>query len=351
MTTATQILYAHVGSPAVPLAESHDGRCWICAAEMARGVRVEKWMGAQFTGQNRVRLPTATHVCEACIWAMAGKPPDTLRMTSHLWAEGEPYLTPNKGGKPAMRDFLRAHHSGRWFAAIADSGQKHIVPWCPVNPAGTRRGRVVFETVEVTLPIANGAGWGLIDKTTELLTAGATKEEIGRGDYGPRAWSLCADMIRSYEEHWARDKRGGGWFELALWLAQRDEADVAERMNREKAERAEKKAAEKTRSKAAKPQKEKPRGTTRRSGQGDVPDGDGGGAARGAKRVPARRGEPSEALGPATGQDACGPAKQHDSRGVAHDASQDAPVGSPGQLSLFGSETPGGHRPRSKRGK
>jgi hypothetical protein len=28
---------------------------------------VEKWSGASFTGQNRVRAPSSTHVCAACI--------------------------------------------------------------------------------------------------------------------------------------------------------------------------------------------------------------------------------------------------------------------------------------------
>ena len=231
----------------MPICGAASGRCWVCAAEMARGALVTKWQGASFTGQNRVRSPASTHVCEPCVWAMAGKPPDTLRMTSHLWAEAEPYLTPNKGGKPVMRAFLRAPHTGAWFAAIADTGQKHIVPWTPINPAGTKRGRVTFEDRAVTV-----GDWSAMDAAMLLLTAGATKEELLRGEYGPRAWQLCGASIDGFEREHGQRLRGSGWFELVVFLAQRDEAVVAERMDREKEARAEKKATARAREKAAK---------------------------------------------------------------------------------------------------
>ena len=105
-------------------------------------------------------------------------------------------------------------------AAIADSGKKHVIPWAPLNPAGcpAGQGRVMFEERLVML-----GDWTLVDALSGLLTAGATKDEIERGAYGPGAWTrLGAAAIRDFERTWS-GSRGGGWFALAVGLAQRDE--------------------------------------------------------------------------------------------------------------------------------
>lgn len=338
VTTASRVLWSAAGSPAVTGAVDVDGRCWVCAARMTRGLRVDKWQGSNFTGQNRVRSPASTHVCEPCVWAMAGKPPDTLRMTSHLWDEYTGWERPNKGNKPSMRAFLRREHRGEWLAAIADSGQKHIVPWTPVNPAGTRRGRVVFETEVVELP--REAGWVMVDTMALLLTLGATKEEITRGEYSARAYSLLgAEAIEKFESEWARQRRGGPWFALAIWLAQRDEAAVAARLEAEKAAKAAKKLEAKNREK------------TRRTDEGTTADGAGRGTARRARGVPQSGSKPAEALGPVDGQDARSVASVGEPGGVVHGAVEEPrPVGSQ-QLGLFESQAAGGPVAGGKRGR
>lgn len=224
----TQRIHAAMGAPAhTECAPCEPFRCWICAGASSRGMRRVSWLGVTFVGQNRVRCPESVRVCEACVVCMAGKPPDTLRMTSHL-VDDRGWVRLNKGGKAEMRAWLRGPKSGDWFAAIADTGQKHVLPWTPVNPSGTRVERVLFEERPVTLE-----DWSLVDEATALLTAGATKEEMGRGDYGARAWQLCGAAIRVFEGRFGGE-RGGGWFDLAVWLAQRDELAVEARMSAEK---------------------------------------------------------------------------------------------------------------------
>lgn len=167
-----------------------------------------------------------------------------MRNFSHLFDAGavQPWVTASKGEKPVIRNFLQSQKRGAWFAAVADSGQKHVAPFAPVNPTGSRGGVILFEEAEIVVPGGGAPGWAIVDATAALLTAGATKEEVGRGDYGPRSWQLCGPQVRAYEAAWGARQRGSAWFSLALWLAQRDEAEVAERMEREKVERAEKKA-------------------------------------------------------------------------------------------------------------
>lgn len=246
MMSASQLLFARIDLTAPASTSEHESEpCWVCAAPSVRGVSVADWLGATFVGQNRVRSPDSAHVCAACVAVMAGRPPDTMRMYSWL-VDDRGVLKFNKGNKREMRDWLREPKAGPWFAAIADSGQKHVIPWSPMNAAGTRRGVVMFEETAVTIPVDHAAGWTLVDRMTTLLTAGATKEEIGRGEYGQGTWQRCTDEVRRFEDGWS-EKRHSPWFSLALWLAQRDEETVAKRLEEEKAARAAKKEAERDR--------------------------------------------------------------------------------------------------------
>jgi hypothetical protein len=213
-------------------------------------------------------------------------------MWTHL-VVGASHVRANKGGKPAIRDFLRRVHQDTWFAAIADTGQKHILPWTPVNAPGST-GRVLFEEAFVTLP-RDASGWHLVDVLADALTDGATKEELGTGAYGARAWQLLgAGRIRAVERV-VSTERGGTWFDLALWLAQRDEQKVAARLAAEK---------------------EAKHGRGRK---GTHADANGGGDARATRRVSRdTRVQRAEALGPATGQTSRGRAKQRDAGRVGH---------------------------------
>lgn len=326
------------GSPAYDC-ELHEGRCWMCAGLMSRGMPVDKFNGASFTGQNKVRLPNATHVCEPCIFVCSriapvlGRPAKegkkfggSFRNYSHLWEEGwespafardesgSPlgpaglgYVNASKGEKPAIRAFLSRHHEGAWFAAIADSGQKHVIPWAPMNHSG-RGGRVLFDEQVVHVP----GDQTLIDDMTALLTAGATKEEIGRGDFGPRAWQLAPELLARFEARHA-GARHSSWFALALWLAQRDEDAVKARLEEEKRT---KDAGRKAKRKAS--------------------DTDRGGVASSAKRSPRKPVcEPAKTLGHDPGEDAKRSANKRDSRGVGDGSGAKAPVAKPQQLGLF----------------
>lgn len=248
IASATQLLHGHHGHPEVKgCADRAVELCYVCACPWPRSQPVVDWMGTNFTGQGLVLAPTSPLICEACVWAMAGKPPHTLRSWCHLF-DGRGYVRVNKGDKPAIREWLRGAHEGPWFAAIADSGKKHVLPFSPVNVPGMG-GRIRFEDEEVALP--RDDGWRILDDATELLTLGATKAEIEPGRYGPRAWSLCPDAIAAFEDAWS-GLRHGAWFRLVLWLAQRDEERVQARMAAEQAaKKGRKNAARKERGRSA----------------------------------------------------------------------------------------------------
>ena len=186
-----------------------------------------RWQGSSFTSQDRVRAWDAPSICEACVWSCSWvAPPDlppnppgkkglNLRLFSHLWSDRDGYCSLNKAHKPSIRRWLRARRPGEmWWAAIADSGKKHLLPWTPINlhPQGLVR----FE--EATVAVGD---WQLLDDVTALLRAGAAKAEVERGHYSMHTWMRCRGQIDALEGRW-RHERHSGWFDLVVWLAQRE---------------------------------------------------------------------------------------------------------------------------------
>lgn len=243
MRSATQILFDHLGRPKTNAVSQVMDACWLCGGNSDRGVPYVDWMGSNFVGQNRVRNPRGTFVCEACFYfcqrgaPVPGRPPKegkqfggNYRNYSHCFDSGS-YFNASKGEKYLIRDFLASPHGTMWFAAIADSGQKHVLPWAPVN-VRSQRGRVLFEEMEVTIPERDSQEFGLIEIISDLLTEGATKESVRQGIYQAGEWFLCEVAIRKFELVWSY-KRDSPWWQLALWLAQRDEEKVAQRIAKE----------------------------------------------------------------------------------------------------------------------
>jgi len=273
-----------------------------------------RWQGSTFTDQDKLRgHGLSDRICEPCAWVHSwvvppghappepGKKGVNLRLFWHAHDE-RGYVYGNKGDKATIRDWLRAPKVGAWWSAIADSGQKHVVPWTPVNRGASTIVRLEQRNIAI-------GDWSLVDAMTAALTAGVTKGEIATGIYTPRAWQLAECHVRELQ---TRPELFGGWWELALWLSQRDEAAVADRMA------AEKEARDARRSEGG-------RGAGRRGG-GD--DGD-------AKRIPARRGKRAEALGPAARPVPPGTANvEHGATAGDGAAERAAPVGA--QLGLFG---------------
>lgn len=333
---------SHSTPKAVDLPRDADGDwrlCRICAGSCdGRGIPVAEWDGAAALGV-KARYPRGQAVCEPCLWIMArhtkfpGKTGNT-RNYSWLLASGESPLVASKGEKPSMLAWLRRPHKAPWFAAIADSGQKHVVPFAPLN-GGSGTPRIIFEEAIIELP-KHISGWFIVDDLAALLTAGATKEEVERGEYAG-ALSRCEDEVRAFEARYAH-LRGSAWFALVVFLAQRDEAAVAERLVREAAERAAKKEREKAAAKAAKGVK---RGA-KRSDEGSAVGCDSGRGDGTATAVPRRGSERAQALGPDHRPDARGDAHDSGPGGVVHEALPRPADSGPVQRSLFELGEPSG---------
>lgn len=347
MRSAPQMLHMHMGQPHAKDCNTipFNVACWVCGGiGYERGIDAVKFTSSSMTDQNQCRNPDADFVCEACVYVRSrtspvpgrtagacsvckGKAPEqcpkcegtglnssggNFRNYSHLFDLGAnpPYANASKGEKPAILSFLRGPKFGTWFAAIADSGQKQVLPYAPVNAPGSN-GRVVFDDALVVLP--NEQGWKLVDDMRELLTVGATKEEIINASYGSGAWQRCQSHISQFEERWSV-RRGSSFFGLALWLSQRDETAVQSRIADEK----------------------KGRNETRKKAGGKAPDQDRGTTPIVQKTVSRKRGVGSHALGSATQPNAIGDKASGDDRPVGNVAPKRVATPGPKQFGLFG---------------
>lgn len=233
--TPPQLVHAAHGSPPVDGCAAASGLCYVCCGPIVRGKSVPDWLSTNFTDQNRCRSPASTHVCEACCYVQSRTSPvlgreakegkkfgGNFRNYSHFYEAGTGYANASKGEKPLIRDFLARSHAGPWFCAIADSGQKHVLPFAPMNGPGGRSGTVLLEEALVSVP----EDQSLISDMIALLSAGVTKGEIESGEWYVRTMIENRDAARAFESrHGAH--RGSGWFRLAIWLAQRDEEEFA----------------------------------------------------------------------------------------------------------------------------
>lgn len=276
-SSPSQVVHQEHGSPAVDGVNAVESAlCYLCGGECKRALPVDKWMGSNFTDQPRARCSQSFVVCEACCYVTSRTSPvlgraaqacsrceGTLKIKnprkgkaekkgdpcnkckgtgmnefgggfrnySHLWEEGIGYVNASKGEKKLLREFIGRKHMGPWFAGIADSGQKHVLPFTTMNGPGVR-GVVLFDETLVSIP----ANQSLIGDAFVLLTAGAAKAELLSGQFGEYAWKRCERLIRDFEASYLRI-RGTSWFTLAIWLAQRDENVVQDRLAKEKAQR------------------------------------------------------------------------------------------------------------------
>lgn len=324
MESPTQILYKLAGYPKVEDVEDVNCRCWLCGSTTDRGVPWEKWQGDNFTDQNKCRVPESGFVCPACVWACAWSPPPgepkpekgkkgkNLRMYSHFY-DDRGYLYLNKADKPKILEWLRGPRKGWWFACISDSGQKHMLPWTILNVAGMNDGIgvVYFEQRNVIL-----GDWAVVDSMIGMLTNGVTKTEIMSGEYRPSSWIFLKKEITEFEDKF-RKLRGGSWFDLALWLSQRNEEKWKEINDRRKQEKREKQIAKK-RGRSGKNKRSSDKSSSRSKVRGNK-----------------SRGSSDKTHRTDSGQDESVSSSKRDSRRVVHDAVKKTKPGRPEQLDLF----------------
>jgi hypothetical protein len=191
------------------------------------GISFTDWVKPTFTDHDKL-LP-GDSICDECLFwfderskdlaEIVGKEkPQRMRNYSHFIVGGE--WTPlSKGNKPKMTDLLLRQPFPE-LAAIAQSGQKHIIFRAMRNPPGSASGWVQFE--EQSLFVYPLELKTMLD-TIESLYSEFSKGEIGTGQY--KGYHVVKFGFQKWDklEREIKQARGSLLFELALFLAQKGE--------------------------------------------------------------------------------------------------------------------------------
>lgn len=199
------------------------GICQTCGQQGA-GQPFGKWVKDSFTDYDK--LHPGEIVCDACLFCFSdqneplqkrtGKDkPQKFRNYSHFVHDGQWYPL-SKGQKAEMKRLLLA---GCEVAIIADSGQKHLA-------FRAQLGWWQFEEQRL-LPCPELLA-ELLAPIESLYNAGASKAEIESGNYDSRTIQKIGLAVWQSHEQQLKARRGGLPFKLAVFLAQKEEADAGE---------------------------------------------------------------------------------------------------------------------------
>lgn len=201
-----------------------EGRCRFCGRSSS-GRPFGDWVRPTFVDWDK--LVGGEIVCDGCFFwldeasmelahRMGKEKPQRMRNYSHFIMAGE-WMPLSKGDKAQMRGLLLAQPFPE-LAAIAVSGQKHIVFRARWNPPRALAGWVQLEEAAV---FVEPAELGRLLAVVEMLYAGSSKAEISSGNYRQhRIRKLGLDRWHGAERQ-IQNLRGSPLFDLALFLAQK----------------------------------------------------------------------------------------------------------------------------------
>ena len=205
--------------------------CRICGKD-GIGQPFDDWVKPTFTDWDK--LQPGEIICNDCLFwfderseLLAQKvdkdKPQRMRNYSHFIVGGE-WIPLSKGDKARMKELLLREPFPE-LAAIAESGQKHIVFRATRNPPGAKAGWVQFEEQSLFLEPEKLAV--LLSEIEELYTT-FSKAEIESGDYASyRILKFGFDEWMALEAE-IKSLRGGLLFALAIFLAQKGDENAPE---------------------------------------------------------------------------------------------------------------------------
>lgn len=169
MNAPTRLVHSLAGKP-LPAGgitkhiKDIEARCCVCAAVEPRTAPADKALGNNFTDRTMFRAPESDSVCEACIMVCSGGGLRTFRLWTIVAAPGTGLapsqekaaawigqhdglcMTSKANTRPVI-DLLLDPPDSSWLVSVAESGQKHVLPYARVNAGDS--GVVRFETLDV----------------------------------------------------------------------------------------------------------------------------------------------------------------------------------------------------------
>lgn len=212
--TPPQIIWDLAGRPFVDHAVEQVQTCLVCGAEAEWVLPSKKAIPRTDTDRDQFEAPWSEWVCAGCRWTSKGRPPNTMRLWSVLYradgfgetpsffadymAEKLPgyrekertldvaalldagdalCLTNKADPRPIVRLLCDPPETAPYFAAIADSGQIHVLRFARLNRG--RRWTVRFERDDVECDASDFAR--VVWHAASLKAAGVRDDEIRTG--------------------------------------------------------------------------------------------------------------------------------------------------------------------------
>ena len=217
MKSATSIVHSAAGAPLIP--DGVDGICAMCGCE-GTGVTFADWVRPSFMDYDKLKLGTIT--CQACAFCcedgsvllqekLGRDKPQRMRNYSHFVIDSE-WAVYHKGQKREILHMLRRSPD---VAVIALSGQKHIL----------FRARPGWWQIEEQALLPCLSTLERLVAIVEDILAFFSKTEIESGYYAQSRVMKCGVARWKAAEDELKRGRGSLVFQLAVWLAQKDNAD------------------------------------------------------------------------------------------------------------------------------
>lgn len=211
-----------------------QGQCRMCGLS-GEGELFDKWVKPTFT--NYDKLKQGNIICNDCLFwfneadtnlaKIVGKDkPQRMRNYSHFIVNGQ--WTPlSKAHKRRMLELLSVPNAFPELAVIADSGQKHIAFQAKRNEAGQSEGWVQFEEAALwVVPNKLKALIAVIEEMKQGFSEGVIESAEYEGafviKFGFAKWQRLENVIKQH--------RGTLLFNLALFLSQREDKAVEEKV-------------------------------------------------------------------------------------------------------------------------
>ena len=202
-----------VARAAAVLFADREAPCAMCGSVESRTAPTEKAVGGNFTDQYLLARPDSSRICEGCVWVCSGKPPATVRMWTVV---ARPDLPAPPSHPKAVFGGAHVQYTARndmrwvvstlcdppdgpWLVSVAESGQKHHVPYARVNHGAGRWAVRMDQADVVSTPAEFRAAFAHV---VALRRAGFTTGEVENG--APSAVHLSVpgalDLWRAYGE-------------------------------------------------------------------------------------------------------------------------------------------------------
>ena len=210
------------------------GTCAMCGLHHEQTAPAKKWIEKKsFTDPAHLRA-RSDRICEACAWAVTGKGMDQIRMWTILartdtvlpasnakarFAADHLHFT-SRADMRAVVDTLTDPPEEDWVVCVAESGQKHVLPYAHIN---TGAGRWTVRMDATTVDATPAEFRHVLAHTLHLRSAGHTAAEIL-----PLEPSWARLKTRDALDHWQAHTgpltpwRGSGLLKLANFVLNRD---------------------------------------------------------------------------------------------------------------------------------